>query len=192
MKEDGETAVLRNEAGETVTVDASILRDNELVVAEGRVMLPRGVYEHYYGAVARETAARREALEVRLLERNAAILRAHEEVILASPEWAEVASTAWVVGGVPAGRVGYLTLGLLLTLWHDPRFQRTCPECGGTGYVYRIAGSFLSGRNHATAVCPACARSFAQECRAKECSLGRMVRTVEEVGRRRGGVWVLR
>ena len=189
---EGEEIVLRNQRGETVTIHASILRDNGLSVAEGRVALPELVYEHYYGRRARETAARREALAVELLERNVDLLQEYEDVIMASPEAAAFSTEAWVVGAVPVGRVGRLSLGVILALWHDSRFRRACPRCGGTGYVYRIAGSLLSGRNHATAACPACARSFTDECRSRECSLGRMMRAIEEAGRLRGGVWVRR
>lgn len=192
VAEDGEMLVLRNAAGETVEIHGSVLRDNKLVVANARVALPEGVYEHYYGALRREAAAWREALEVELLERNAELLQIYEDVILSSPEAARFSSTAWVVGGVPVGRAGCLSLGVLLGLWHDARFRRSCPECGGTGYVYRIAGSFLSGRNHVTAACPGCARSFVDACRSPECSLGRMMRAVEEIGRLHGGVWVRR
>ncbi len=190
--QDSETVVLRNEAGETVEVHASILRDNGLVVAEGRVTLPQSVYEHYYGSLRRQSAARREALEVELLEHNVNLLRRYEDAIVSSPEAAGFSSTAWQVGGIPVGRAGHLSLGMLLALWHDPRFRRACPRCGGPGYVYRIAGSFLSGRNHVTAACPACELSFTDECRSRACSLGRMMRAIEEVGRVRGGVWIRR
>ncbi|MFW6292797.1 MAG: hypothetical protein ACOC7V_10780, partial [Spirochaetota bacterium] len=150
---DSETVVLRNEAGQTLEIHPSILRDNGLVVAKGRVTLPQSVYEHYYASLRRETATRREALEAEFLERNINLLRRYEDVIVSSPEAAEVSSTAWRVGGIPVGRAGHLSLGVLLALWHDPRFRRACPKCGEPGYVYRIAGSFLSGRNHVTAAC---------------------------------------
>lgn len=192
MRQDSETVVLRDEAGQTLEIHPSILRDNGLVVAEGRVTLPQSVYEHYYGSLRRETATRREALEAEFLERNINLLRRYEDVIASSPQAAEFSSTAWRGGGIPMGRAERLSLGVLLALWHDPRFRRACPKCGEPGYVYRIAGSLLSGRNHVTAACPACARSITDESRSRACSLGRMMRAIEEVGRLRGGVWIRR
>jgi len=172
MRQDSETVVLRDEAGQTLEIHPSILRDNGLVVAEGRVTLPQSVYEHYYGSIN--------------------LLRRYEDVIASSPQAAEFSSTAWRGGGIPMGRAERLSLGVLLALWHDPRFRRACPKCGEPGYVYRIAGSLLSGRNHVTAACPACARSITDESRSRACSLGRMMRAIEEVGRLRGGVWIRR
>jgi hypothetical protein len=177
-----DTVVAENVYGETVAIHRSIFRDNGIVVVDGRASLPRSVYEHYYGRRHVAVKARRAVEDAELLARNVGRLQQHEAAITARPEMSRCCSSICGIGGIPIGLVGYLSLGLLLELWHDPRFRAVCPDCDGSGCVYRFTGSFLSGRCHVTAVCPECARSFSQESRSRGRSAGQLLLAIEEAG----------
>lgn len=81
---------------------------------------------------------------------NAEIILAHLEYFHCYP--GEFAYTSW-----PYLRGdGPLCLGHLVLGWQLGILVQTCPECGGSVYVYSIAGSPGSGRNSSSGYCPTC------------------------------------
>ncbi len=90
---------------------------------------------------------------------NLDLILKHSDQIIARPEFFYIRHSWMMVGAMYVGS-NYIPLGVLLLLWQSGRWTTECLGCGGKAYIYKIAGSPLSGSHYCHAFCPVCAETL--------------------------------
>jgi hypothetical protein len=175
-----EAVVVENRRGEQVAIHPSIFSDNRLDLRGAELLLPEGVYRHYFSRRRLELAAAREKEDFALMRRHLGLLLSFRDRIMDTPWLSACYSPAWRIGGIPVGGGDYLSLGVLERLWSDGNLLMECPECGGTAHIYHLIGSYLSGRNSADGYCSSCERFVGKPAPGGR-SLGQFRRAIKEV-----------
>lgn len=175
-----EAVVVENLRGERVAIHPSIFSDNQLDLGREELLLPEGVYHHYFGRRRLELAAAREREDLGLTRRHLGLLLSFQDRIMDTPWLSACYSPAWRIGGIPVGGGYYLSLGVLERLWADGKLLMECRECGGSAYIYYLIGSYLSGRNSAHGYCSNCERFICRQSPEGR-SLGQFRRAIKEV-----------
>lgn len=175
-----DAVVVENRRGERVGIHHSIFSDNRLDPGTEELLLPEGVYRHYFGRRQLELAAAREREDLGLMRRQLRLLLSSRDWIMHTPWLSACYSPAWRIGGIPVGGGDYLNLGVLERLWSDGDLLMECPECGGKAHIYYLIGSYLSGRNSAHGFCQSCER-FVCRPAPEGRSLGQFRRAIKEV-----------
>lgn len=178
-----ERVVVENRFGHRVAIHMSLFKDNGIDPRQEELILPESLYRHHFGREGLRLRAAREEEDLDLMRRSFPLLLGAIDRIVADAWLSSCYSPVWQIGGVPIGRPDYLSLGVLGLLWREGKLLMACPACGENAHMYRLAGSYLSGRNAANGYCSACGRLVCRHAPEGR-SLGQFRRVINEASQR--------